>query len=154
MIDDVNYLLSLREGENIELKESQNKIPLSFYESYCAMANGSGGKIYLGIIEGNPNNTICGVENAPQKKTQLCNSLTTKSKIANNIFSPNDISIINTEYGDVIQSLVSMGYDKRNCEYVILELTKVLNEQSEWKKLKPTEKEDMLFRKALIELAK
>ncbi|MBQ9630950.1 MAG: Holliday junction branch migration protein RuvA [Treponema sp.] len=58
------------------------------------------------------------------------------------------------EYGDVIQSLVSMGYDKRNCEYVILELTKVLNEQSEWKNLKPTEKEDMLFRKALIELAK
>ena len=107
MADDVAYLQSLKETEQIELKECSNKVPLSFYETYCAMANGSGGYIYLGITEGEIVNTINGVENAPQKVKQLCNSLTTKSKIVNNIFSTNDISIIKTEYGDVIKVRVN-----------------------------------------------
>ena len=64
---DENYLLSLRESETVEIKEAFEKIPLSFYESYCAMANGSGGTIYLGIAESEPQNIIKGVQNAPQK---------------------------------------------------------------------------------------
>ena len=107
MTDELNYLLYLEENESIELKESATKIPLNFYESYCAMANSNGGCIYLGIIENKPTNIICGVENAQQKKTQLCNALTTKAKITNNVFSATDISIINTESGDVIKVVVN-----------------------------------------------
>lgn len=103
---DVKTLLKLVENERIELKQCGEKIPLSFYESYSAMANGSGGEIYLGIIENKPENIISGVDNAPQKKKQLCNSLSTKSKIANNLFSSTDIEIINTEFGDVMRITV------------------------------------------------
>ena len=103
MVDDIEYLSTIKEGENIELKECSEKIPLSFYESYSAMANGSGGCIYLGIIENDPENIISGIENAPQKKKQLCNALTMKSKIANNVFSSSDISIIDTPFGSVIK---------------------------------------------------
>ena len=99
---DENYLLSLRESETVEIKEAFEKIPLSFYESYCAMANGSGGTIYLGIAESEPQNIIKGVQNAPQKIKQLCNTLTLKSKIANNDFKESDVSIIKTSSGDVI----------------------------------------------------
>ena len=98
-----DYLARLKESETVELKESAEKIPLSFYESYCAMANGQGGTIYLGIVEGEPQNTICGVENAPQKVKQLCNALTMRDKIANNIFYSNDVSIVKTSHGDVIK---------------------------------------------------
>ncbi len=97
------YLTTVEESETVELKESAEKIPLNFYESYCAMANGQGGTIYLGVIEDKPQNTICGVENAPSKVKQLRNALTMESKIANNVFSSRDVSILKTSQGDVIQ---------------------------------------------------
>lgn len=102
-MDDITYLHTLEESDGIELKQCGEKIPLSFYDSYSAMANGSGGVIYLGIVQDKPNNVITGVSNAKQKKTQLCNALTMKSKIANVRFESSDITIMNTVEGDVIK---------------------------------------------------
>lgn len=114
MNDDTSYLLSLKESEFVELKEATEKIPLNLYESYCAMANGKGGAIYLGIAEGEPLNIIKGVQNAPQKVQQLCNTLTMKTKIMNNIFTSSDIQIIPTKSGDVIKiNVQSVPIDQR-----------------------------------------
>lgn len=95
-------LAALKENEQIELKRCGEKIPLSFYETYSAMANGSGGDIYLGITEGEEENVISGVENAPQKKKQLANALSNKTKIANVSFQDSDIEIIDADNGKKI----------------------------------------------------
>ena len=114
MKDSLKYLLALKENSKTATKECAHDIPFCFYETYCAMANSSGGAIYLGISEGEEFNKIVGVENAPQIKKQLCNSLTNKSKMMNNLFDPSDILIINTEFGDVVKVIVKpVAIDQR-----------------------------------------
>ena len=103
MNEDISYLKKLKENEKVELKRCKEKISLSVYESYCAMANSSGGEIFLGIEENEPENIISGVDNSQQKIKQLCNTLATNSKISNIIFSSSDISLIKTDDGDVIK---------------------------------------------------
>ncbi|MBP3710053.1 MAG: Holliday junction branch migration protein RuvA [Treponema sp.] len=53
----------------------------------------------------------------------------------------------------VIVSLASMGYDKRNCEHVVGIVAAALADEDGWNAKKPTEKEDAVFRRALVELA-
>ncbi len=56
-----------------------------------------------------------------------------------------------SEFADVVNSLVSMGYDRRQVEQKIAEISateeKLLNGKSQ------KEKEDIVFRKAIVELA-
>ena len=54
-------------------------------------------------------------------------------------------------FADVIASLVSMGYDRKTVEQKIAELSVQMEAQLNNKSQK--EKEDMLFRKAIVELA-
>ena len=54
-------------------------------------------------------------------------------------------------FADVIASLVSMGYDRKTVEQKIAELSVQMESQLNNKSQK--EKEDMLFRKAIVELA-
>lgn len=54
-------------------------------------------------------------------------------------------------YADVITSLVSMGYDKKVVEQKVAELSAHLGSELENKSQK--EKEDTIFRKAIVELA-
>lgn len=54
-------------------------------------------------------------------------------------------------FADVIASLVSMGYDRKTVEQKIAELSVQMEAQLNIKSQK--EKEDMLFRKAIVELA-
>lgn len=56
-------------------------------------------------------------------------------------------------YDAVITSLASMGYDRRDCEQTVADIVSVLEKDAGWTKKKPTEKEDAVFRKALVELA-
>lgn len=57
-------------------------------------------------------------------------------------------------YSDVVESLVAMGYDRRDCESVVDRLVKKAEAGADWGDKKPTEKEDTLFRLSLVELAK
>lgn len=85
------------------------------------------------------------------KKTAAKMILALKGKLT--LPGDDEQSAKSSEYGDVIQSLVSMGYDKKNCQNVISKIVSTLQKEDAWKNLKPTEKEDAIFRKALIELA-
>ncbi|MCK9170070.1 MAG: Holliday junction branch migration protein RuvA [Treponema sp.] len=56
-------------------------------------------------------------------------------------------------YDAVITSLASMGYDRRDCEQTVADISLQLAKDTGWDKKKPTEKEDAVFRRALVELA-
>lgn len=56
-------------------------------------------------------------------------------------------------YADVVSSLASMGYDKRQVEQKIAQLVEVLSGQSDFAEKSQKEREDLLFRRALVELA-
>lgn len=56
-------------------------------------------------------------------------------------------------YADVVSSLASMGYDKRLVEQKIAQLVEVLTNESDFTGKSQKEREDLLFRRALVELA-
>lgn len=58
-----------------------------------------------------------------------------------------------SSFSDVIDSLSSMGYDKKLVEQKILQLVEVLNAESDFAGKSQKEKEDILFRRAIVELA-
>ncbi len=57
-----DWMINIHEKDIIEMKKAQ-ELPASFWETYSAFCNTSGGWILLGVIEGNPTNTIQGVGN-------------------------------------------------------------------------------------------
>lgn len=57
----------------------------------------------------------------------------------------------NSRWQDVVQALVDMGYDKRDCEAVLARLEQEL--VPELKDKAPSQQEEFLFRRAIVELA-
>ncbi len=58
-----------------------------------------------------------------------------------------------TPYSDVVASLASMGYDKRLVEQKIAQLIEVLTNEPDFAGKSQKEREDILFRRAIVELA-
>ena len=56
-------------------------------------------------------------------------------------------------YGDVISSLVNMGYEKRIVEQKVAQLVEVLKNDVSFEKKTQTEKEDIILRRVIVELA-
>lgn len=56
-------------------------------------------------------------------------------------------------FSDVINSLAAMGYDKRVVEQKVAQLVEVLNGDSSFEGKSQKEKEDIIFRRAVVELA-
>lgn len=56
-------------------------------------------------------------------------------------------------YADVVTSLASMGYDKRTVEQRIAQLVEELSKDADFEGKSQKEKEDILFRKAIVSLA-
>ena len=56
-------------------------------------------------------------------------------------------------YADVISSLASMGYDKRTVEQKIAQILEQLGADSSFTSKNQKEREDILFRRAIVELA-
>ena len=56
-------------------------------------------------------------------------------------------------YADVVMSLASMGYDKKLVEQKIAQLVEILTNDSSFAGKSQKEREDTLFRRALVELA-
>ncbi|MBQ0161977.1 MAG: Holliday junction branch migration protein RuvA [Treponema sp.] len=56
-------------------------------------------------------------------------------------------------FGDVISSLVAMGYDKKNVEQKVASLVEILNAEKGFSEKSQKEKEDIIFRKAVVELS-
>ena len=101
-MEDLTYYLNLKETVNIEMKESKYKVPDSFYETYSSFANTLGGTIYLGIREGNPN-TIVGVDNPLQIKTNILNALNSKDKANICLLRDSDIRIIELDNKKILE---------------------------------------------------
>ena len=80
---DVNAdFYSLQESQTIELKEANNSLPSSIYETYSSFANTCGGVIYLGIKEKKPKNIIVGVTNEPTLKKSFFSTVSNKTKVS------------------------------------------------------------------------
>ena len=60
----------------------------------------------------------------------------------------------NSPYDALISSLSDMGYDRRDAEDVISRLAADFAQDEKWQKMLPTEREDMLFRRAIVEMAR
>ena len=58
-----------------------------------------------------------------------------------------------TPYTDVVTSLVGMGYDKRLVEQKVAQLVEVLTNEPDFAGKSQKEREDILFRRAIVELA-
>lgn len=86
------------------------------------------------------------------KKTAAKMMLALKGKLAFSE-SPAAARPSSRPFEAVIVSLASMGYDRRNCEQVVESIAVALAGEDGWEVKKPTEKEDAVFRRALIELA-
>ena len=56
-------------------------------------------------------------------------------------------------YADVITSLASMGYDKKLVEQKVAQLVEVLTNDKDFAGKTQKEREDILFRRAIVELA-
>ena len=56
-------------------------------------------------------------------------------------------------YADVVMSLVSMGYDKRTVEQKLAQLVEGLSTNASFTAKNQKEREDILFRRAIVELA-
>lgn len=60
----------------------------------------------------------------------------------------------NSAFADVIESLVNMGYDRRDCEQVVHEISTFLASDKEFSEKGREGKEEMIFRRALVDLAR
>ena len=97
MDKETENLLTLKEGYNVEFKESSTKVPDSFYETYSSFSNTDGGDIYLGIKEGK-RSVIVGVKNPDEQKKAIISALHSKEKVSYCSIKEDNIEILN--YGD------------------------------------------------------
>lgn len=56
-------------------------------------------------------------------------------------------------YSDVVNSLASMGYDKRQVEQKVAQILEEFNSSADFTKKSQKEREDVIFRRAIVELA-
>jgi len=56
-------------------------------------------------------------------------------------------------YASVVVALANMGYDRRDAEQTVADVAQTVASDESFAKLKPSEKEDAVFRRAIVELA-
>ena len=88
------------------------------------------------------------------KKTAGKLLLTLKGKLK---LHEEDASVVRvaaaSPYADVVTSLVGMGYDKRVVEQKVAQLVQVLTNEPDFAAKPQKEREDLLFRRVIVELA-
>lgn len=115
------------------------------------LSNISGPQLVAALDDGN----LAALEKIPGvgKKTAGKMLLALKGKIS--IDDTVTVRTVKTNaYSDVIDSLVNMGYEKKNCEIVIDELVSVLASDESFSLKEKAEKEELLFKRALVALAR
>lgn len=85
------FLVGIHEKYYIELKKA-SELPKSFWESYSAFCNTSGGWIILGVVEGHPYNEITGVNNVEKTLVSLWDQLSNQNKVSFRNVDNQDVS--------------------------------------------------------------
>lgn len=89
---ELNKVLKMKEGSNIEFKKAKNQVPKSFWETYSAFANTDGGIVIFGIDE--KSKEVTGVTDAYKLRDDLFNNLNNPNKVSKNIISNKDVKIV------------------------------------------------------------
>ena len=97
----MNYL-TIKENINIELKKAEGGLPKSIWETYCSFSNTSGGTIYLGIEECDPN-ILHGIKNPSEIKKNFFNTINNKNKVSYNGISEEDFKNIEIDCKNIIE---------------------------------------------------
>ena len=87
------------------------------------------------------------------KKTAAKMMLDLKGKLT---FNQSTVSVsknVDSSYQDVINSLVEMGYDKKNVEIKVSQILDSLKEENGFESKSIKEKEEIIFRRVIIEMA-
>ena len=87
------------------------------------------------------------------KKTAGKMILALKGKLKLSESSGPSVRFDASPYADVVSSLVGMGYDKRLVQQKVAELNEVFTNDSDFAAKSQKEREDNLFRRAIVELA-
>ncbi|MCI5606503.1 MAG: Holliday junction branch migration protein RuvA [Spirochaetia bacterium] len=87
------------------------------------------------------------------KKTAGKMMLTLKGKLTLNQSETVVRVPANAPFADLVTSLASMGYDKRMVEQKIAQLVEEMSVNPDFEKKSQKEKEDILFRRAIVELS-
>ena len=87
------------------------------------------------------------------KKTAGKIMLTLKGKLSFSSDYKSSFSSPSSPYDDAVASLVSMGYDKNLAKAKIIELAEKLSSESDFVKKNQKDREDHLFRLAIVELS-
>ena len=105
-IEDIEALI---ESADVECKaaqgrDGQGEIPNSTWETYSAMANTSGGYIYLGIEELEDHTFVCrGIKNIQKLQKSFWDTIHAKNKVSRNILSETDVAILEVEGFNIMQ---------------------------------------------------
>ena len=87
------------------------------------------------------------------KKTAAKMMLALKGKLT---FNQSTVSVsknVDSSYQDVINSLVEMGYDKKNVEIKVSQILDLLKQENGFESKSIKEKEEIIFRRVIIEMA-
>lgn len=88
------------------------------------------------------------------KKTAAKMLLQLKGKLSLSDESSVVVAKASVPYSDVVEALSSMGYDKKNCESVVSKIASELEKDDSFGAKSKSEKEDSIFREALVEMAR
>lgn len=108
-------------------------------------------KELVGILD---SGDINGLEKIPGigKKTAAKMMLSLKGKLTIPEFTQQQRK--NREYEAVVASLIEMGFDRQQIEKTLSDVLPLLSKEESFKSKSQTEKEDALFRKILMEIAR
>lgn len=98
----IDWLSAWRENNRLEFKSARGGFPRSFWETYSAFANTSGGLIVLGVEETPEGPKAAGVSDAGALIKDLWNCLNNPQKVSVNLLLDSDISIQQVDSAEVI----------------------------------------------------
>ena len=110
------WIMNVHEKDGIEMKKAQ-ELPNAFWESYSAFCNTSGGWILLGVIEGDPVNTIQGIGNISKAQTSLWDMLSNPNKINYRSVTNEDVHIVNIDGAEIMIVYVKEAPDSMKPVY-------------------------------------